>query len=346
MLAFYSSMKNITKLQLAKRNVRVQYLILVMLSLWILIGMRNVLYGRDTLGYVMDFKSSTTLDLSQSVEPGYKMLCFIIRLFTDNYHVYLMVTSLSMIIGMYRILKRYLSNSYEIVAAISIYVLLGILAFNMAAIRQTLALSLALFAFIYADEGKWKRFIFCIGIAFLFHNSSFVLLLLYPLKYIDAKWYGLAGVACLFLVGVVAPGAVIPFLQSHMPIEDRFSQYGTIYESSQNYTGFMLQLILVLIAYVRRDYIRMPVMTKNLFFNVSYIGLAIQSLTISLAELYRLSFYFCVFDIILVPVALSSFTGANAKTIRVCFILGCLFYIFILSGAGVLPLPQSYRINF
>lgn len=344
--AFYHSMKQLTKIQFATENEKVQYLFLVMFALWILVGMRNVLYGRDTFGYVMEFRESTFLSLNDIAEPGFKVLCYIVRSITDNYHVYLMVTSFSTIVAMYKLMRRYFSYSYEILAAICIYVLLGILAFNMAALRQSIALSLGIFAFIYADGGKWKKYLLCVGIAYLFHNSSFILLLIYPLRYIDARRYGLIAVSATFAIGVIASGTIVSFLQSYLPMEDRFAQYGTMYESSQNYTGFALQLILVLVAYLRRDYIKLPSKTKNLFFNMAYIGLAVQSLTMSLAELYRVSFYFCVFDIVLVPLALSSYTSANASTIRNCFIIGCLFYIFVLSGAGVLPLPQAYRVAF
>ena len=341
----YGNMKTRTSILLAKKTNKVTYLYLVMIALWILIGMRDILYGRDTLGYVMDFKGANGFDFAGSTEPGYMLFIYIFHAITDNYHIFLMAASLSTIVAMYKIMKQYFSDSYEIIAAICIYTLLGILAFNMAALRQTIAVSCGIIAFMYATKGKLKHFLLCVAIAYTFHNSAFILLLLYPLQYINTKRFGLIGVAVLFTIGVVAPGTVVPFLQTYLPMEDRFSQYGTSYESSQNYTGFLLQLILVLVAYFRRDYIQLDSKTKNLFFNCAYIGLGVQSLTGSLAELYRVSFYFCIFDIILIPLALMTFKGANAKYIRLCFILGALFYIFILSGGGVLPLKQNYVIK-
>lgn len=345
MFLLYGNMRNRTSMELSTKKSRVTYLYWVMIALWILIGMRDVRYGRDTLGYVINFKEATGFNFQDSVEPGFSILVSSVRAITSNYHVYLMVASLSTVVAMYKIMKRYFSDSYEIIAAICIYTLLGILAFNMAALRQTIAVSCGIFAFMYATENKWKHFLVSVAIAYTFHNSSFILLALYPLQYIDTKGYGLIGVAALFAIGVVAPGIVVPFLQTYLPMEDRFSQYGTIYESTQNYTGFLLQLILVMVAYFRRDYIRLAPKAKNLFFNCAYIGLGVQSLTGSLAELYRVSFYFCIFDIILIPIALMTFKGANTRNIRLFFILGTLFYIFVLSGGGVLPLKQDYVIN-
>lgn len=341
----YCFMKNRTRREFATNNSRVQYLYLVMLALWLLIGMRNVLYGRDTLGYVIEFKQSTSLNLKESVEPGYDLLAYVVRVFTSNYHVYLMIVSLSMVVGMYQIMRKFFSTSYEILAAICVYVLLGLLAFNMAALRQTISLSMGIFAFMYADDGKWKQFLLCVVIAYLFHNSAFVLLIIYPLRFLNVSRLGLYIALAFFTLGVISPGLIAPFIQTYIPLEDRFAQYGTIYESSQNYTGFVLQLILILIAYFSQKRLNLSQTSKNLLFNCAYIGLAVQSLTGSLAELYRLSFYFCCFDIILVPIALSTFKGKYAEMIKWGFIVGCLIYIFILSGAGVLPVKQKYSLE-
>lgn len=346
MFILYSGMKVSASKELLQKNIRVRYLYWLMGGLWLLIGMRDILYGRDTLGYVMSFKEAIVSNWRDSAEPGFHLLEYLTRSITDNYHVFLMIASFSSIIAMYKIMKRYFSDSYEIIAAICIYVLLGILAFNMAAMRQTIAVSIGIFAFMYAADGKWKHFLVCVALAYTFHNSSFVLLALYPLRYLDAKRYGIIGVAAVFILGVVAPASVTPFLQAHLPVEDRFAAYGTVYESSQNYTGFFLQLILVLIAYMRRNHIQLDHKTKNMFFNTAYIGLAIQSLTGSLAELYRVSFYFCIFDMVLIPIALMTFKGPKARTMRIGFIIFALFYIFVLSGGGVLPLKQEYNVQF
>lgn len=338
-------MKSRTNHELAIQKSSVQYLNVVMFALWILIGMRNVLYGRDTLGYVIEFNRATSLNLKESVEPGYNLLVYIVRSVTSNYHIYLMIASISTIMAMYRLMRRYFTSSYEIIASICIYVLLGLLAFNMAALRQTIALSFGIFAFMYADDGKWKQFLVCVGVAYLFHNSSIVLLIIYPLRFLNVKRFGLFIALGFFVLGMLYPGLVAPFIQKYLPFEDRFTQYGTTYESSQSYTGFVLQLILILIAYVSQKQMKLSKSSMNLLFNCAYLGLAIQSLTGSLAELYRLSFYFSFFDIILVPIALYSYKGKSADMIRGLFIIGCLIYIFILSGSGVLPVKQNYIIQ-
>lgn len=338
----FFSLYYIKNCSLSSEAKKKKILSVVVCSLAILVGFRNVLYGRDTLGYVLDFKNTSVINLKETTEPGYHLLVCVLQLITSNYHVFLFTAYLSTPIALYKILEKYLTSEYEILASLCIYVLLGLLAFNMAAIRQTLAVSFGLFAFIYAADGKLLRFLVCVAIAYSFHNSAFVLLVLFPLRYINTKSYGLIFVGICFIIGVVASHLLIPFFQTYIPMEDRFAQYGTTYESSQNYVGFTLQFILVLLAFIKRNEIQLENKTKNLFFSVAYLGLAIQSLTATLAEFFRLSIYFCIFDIILIPLALSTFHGSNAKLMRTCFIIGCLVYILLLSGGGVLPHKEEF----
>jgi hypothetical protein len=321
------------------------YLFWVLFALWILIGMRDIAYGQDTLSYVLSFRKSVDYStVRQSVEPLFSLLTSTVRSVTDNYHVYLMVGALSTPIALYYLFKSYFNSTFEVLTAICIYTLLGLLAFNMAAMRQTIALSWVIVAFVCADRGKWLKFLVCVAVAYLFHNSSFVAVALYPLRYLNLSKWGFLGVAVAVAIGTFMPDAVIPFVQSHIFDEDRFVAYGTVYESSQNYTAFFLQLILVVVAYLRQNCLQVSQTTKNLLFNVAYIGLSIQALAGVLAEFYRLSFYFCTFDIVLVSLALSTYKGEVGRVVKVGFIVGCLFYIFVLSGGGVLPTRRNLTI--
>ena len=79
-----------------------------------------------------------------------------------------------------------------------------------------------------------------------------------------------------------------------------------------------------------------------MFFMMAYIGLAFQATSGVLFEMFRISFYFCIFDIVLVPLALSTFKGSNSTFIKTAFVLGCLVYIFLLAGGdATLPHPSN-----
>lgn len=46
-----------------------RFLLYSIIALWILVGTRDVLYGRDTLGYVVHFKRVTSFNWDDNVEP-------------------------------------------------------------------------------------------------------------------------------------------------------------------------------------------------------------------------------------------------------------------------------------
>lgn len=327
----------------ATKNGRPQYLFWVIFVLWLLIGLRDQLFGRDTLGYVNFFQKSLVLDLKDKPEPLHDLFVFLIRSITDNYHIYLLLSAAPICLALYYLFKRYLNNSYEVLAAICIYTVLGIFGFNNAGLRQTIAMSLGIFAFLYADKDKWIPSVLCLIIAYFYHNSSFILFLIYPAFFFNPKRYGPIIVIALFLIGAVMPGVVMPFIQTYLPMEDRFGNYAE-FTQNQNYTGFFLQMILVAIAYIQKDKVMLPEKTKNFFMNMAFLGLGMQSLTVTFAEMFRVSYYFCIFDLVLVPLALTSFKGEQGKTIRVAFIIVCLIYIFIISQAATLPIKQDYTI--
>lgn len=327
----------------ASKKGRPLYLFWVIFVLWLLIGLRDQLYGRDTLGYVKYFHATTVLDLKDKPEPLHDLFVYLVRSLSDNYHVYLLLSAAPICLAFYYLFKKYLNGSYEVLAAICIYTLLGIFGFNNAGLRQTIAMSMGIFAFLYADKGKWVQSVLWLVTAYFFHNSSFILFLIYPAFFFNPKRYGPIIVLALFLVGAVMPGSVMPFIQAYLPMEDRFGGY-VEFTQYQNYTGFFLQMILVAIAYIQKDKVMLPEKTKNFFMNMAFLGLGMQSLTVTFAEMFRVSYYFCIFDLVLVPLALTLFKGEQGKMIRAAFIIGCLIYIFIISQAATLPLKQNYII--
>lgn len=321
---------------------RVTYMMLAVGAMWFIIGLRGIDYGVDTRGYVNNFLYMTNLDLQESKESLYSVVVYLIRCLTDNYHIFFLVCSAGYCIALYALMRRYFSSAYQVLAAICILFLLGIFAFSMAGIRQTMAMGFTILAFIEADKGNWKRFLLWIAIAFGFHNSSLMMLCVYPLRYINLGKYGFLLVAVFFSVSFIMPQNVIDVLQGQEMVSERFGSYGTIYESHQNYSGFILQVILLFVAYSRKKYLKLNENTRNLFFNMAFLGVATQSMTVVIAEFFRVSFYFCIFDIVLVPLALMTLTGKISNIYRFMFIAGCLLYIFVFSS-GVLPVSVSYN---
>lgn len=327
-------------------KVYLQYLALVSLALWFLIGLRDVLIGRDTLGYVQYFMESTSLstnELKENAEPLFQLFTTACRSITDNYHIYLLLASSSMCYALYCLFKKFFNTNYEILAAICIYVLLGILSFNMAGIRQTIAMSFGIFAFLLLNDGKWIKSLLLIGIAYFFHNSSIIYLVMFSFYFINYRKVGVWLLILMIGVSVFASYYISSFLETILTTSDRFAHYD-VESEGQSYVALVLQIILIVVAWRQKDKIGLNEKAKNTLFLMAFVGAAIQSTSGVLFEMFRMSFYFSIFDIVLIPLALSSVKGENASLIRAAFIIGCLLYIFVIAGGdATLPHPQEYQ---
>lgn len=322
------------------QNGRNWFLILSIGLMWLMIGLRSIDIGYDTRDYVQAFLTANSFSFSDTKEPLFWATTSFIRLFTDNYNIYFLLIQSAYCISLFLLLKRHLATTIESLIAITLIFLLGIYAFSASGLRQTIAIGFVILAFLTAEKEKWFAYALCIAIAFGFHNSSLMMAPMFLLRKVNLNRVAIPMVIAMFIVAQVMPENIVELMYSRDSIlESRYGNYGTIYESKQNYSGFILQLILVIMVFIRRNKINLPSETKNFFFNMAYLGLGFQSMTVVIAEFFRISLYFCIFDIVLVPIALTTFTR-NKKIIYSGFMIGCLIYIFLLAKGNVMPMSN------
>lgn len=340
LILFCIVLSKTTSIQLQHKSSPVLYLLLVILFMWIIIGCRDITVGSDTPDYVKDFRGMTyNKAIGSSSEVVFALVTYAIRSITDNYHVYFFLMSIIYCSGLYFLLKRYLHKSDEILIAICVLFLFGIYYLSVAAMRQIAAIGFTIYAFMSADKGRWKSFLLLVGIAFCLHNSSLITLLFYPLKRLNLKSFGILIVAGFFILSLVIPKDFMMMLQFAMDSDEiKYSQYGSSNEEGLSLSGFYLQLIPLIFVYLRRNKIPLKEETKNLFLNCAYLGAGFQALTPVVAEFFRVSIYFSIFDIVLIPLALSSLSKPYRVIGKGLFIAGCLVYLFVLSTENVMPI--------
>ena len=244
-------------------------------------------------------------------------------------------------------MRKYLKSSNEILIGVFVLFIFQIYAFSVAAMRQTFALGFVILAFLEADKGRWKRFLLWIALGIGFHNSAVLGLIIYPLRNINLGKYGIFLVAALFGLSLALPRDFMMLIQQYIGFESdlRYFNYGSSYESELSLSGFIMQLIPLVIIYIRRDKLRLDNHTKNLFLNCAYLGAGLQSIVVVVAEFYRVSFYFAIFDIVLIPLAFSTLSPQTSRIVKTAFILVSLLYLFIIS-TGSLPLPDASTSNY
>lgn len=160
-----------------KKWVRMLFLILSILPPTILAGLRDAKLGRDWFGYGIDIWNLATnhnlyqtLTQFQAIEPGYKLLNYIIGYFSFDCHIFFFFHQ--MILVSIAVFISYRYRKYRCSEVILLFYFLYVFNTSMTIIRQSIALMLCQLAFMLWDSNLRKKSIAFIGIAFFFHFSS------------------------------------------------------------------------------------------------------------------------------------------------------------------------------
>lgn len=334
----------------SKKNADKMYITLCILSLWLLIGLRDMSVGADTSGYIEEFGFIARLGFSgmwlQTIEykdPLYILISWFISRVTTNYTIYLLIWALFPAISLYITFKHVLKkDKTDCLISILVFFLLGFFAFYVAGIRQTAALSIILLSYKSIQQKKIIHFLLYVFVASLLHNSAVIFIIAFPLCFVKLRWwYILILAALLYMVSIVALDNV--FVLAQYFYGDRFDSYQQGYESTQSSSALIMQIILFAICFFKYKPLieREPINSALLIF--SFIGICFQSMAGMLAEMSRISFYFCIFDLILVPRALNEYGGKKYNSLIVtAFSIVAMVYLFFLTSANL----PDYRIAF
>ena len=215
--------------------------------------------------------------------------------------------------------------------------------------RQGLAVIILWFSIRYVKERKPIRFLLCICLAFLFHNTSVVGLILYPAYWFLSKKDTRVMKFLLITISFFVPalfGVSIAFLQNYVPIFSKYVSYLTQVLQIKieanwvlNWT-YMVCVSIVLVPFLRM--LRQSEVGMEWLLFLCFWQLSSYLLSAYISSGYRMAFYFEIGIMLcyayIVPRLKSRFNRVALNS----FILGaCLFhftYKFYIRGkAEIFP---------
>lgn len=325
------------------------FVVVSMFFLWLLIGLRDISVGTDTRSYVEEFNTISRLSMSNmwvqafdNKEPLYVIISWLISSISNDYTFYLLSWALFPVVSFYVTFKKELKNSYDCLIAIVVFFLLGLYAFYVAGIRQTAALSIILLSYKTLYQKKLLKFLIYVFIASFIHSSAIIFIIAYPLCFLEIHWWYI-----FILVGVVFISNLIDlstvFIVSKYFFGEKYESYEVGYESTQSSSALIMQIILFLICFFKKNRLKEADSSNNVLLILSFVGIIFQSLAGMLAEMSRISFYFCISDIIIVPRALNEYSkGKTRSLIKLMFVVVCIIYLFFLTSANL----PDYKFSF
>lgn len=205
--------------------------------------------------------------------------------------------------------------------------------FTMTGLRQAMAMSCILMAFICIMEEKPVKFILLVLLGSLFHSSAWVFVFAYPVSKIKLGKAGesilvpvtIAAALVFSRVGIGLISHMAPdYYKSYLDSDTTLSIMGVVIQAAVIYFCIFLQGNLV--AREEKYTKIMPLLLIGLFFRVLSVT--------TFAEMFRISMYFSIFSVILAPGALETQRMENKRLIEFFLLVILLMYFAMASGGS------------
>lgn len=188
-------------------------IILFFSILFFITAFRAHTVGADTMNYEAMFRRFSGWSFARNLqykEPAFAVLCKLISLFTNDFQWLLIIASLLSIVPVAIIYS--LEIEYPLT---TIALLLSISNFYMffSGMRQSIAISLGMIAFLFVRKRKFILFLLIAVLAFFFHRTALILILMYPLYHIRLVKKSLYFVIPAMILVFVFNKPIFSFLQ-------------------------------------------------------------------------------------------------------------------------------------
>lgn len=300
------------------------YIIFTSAFLILLMGLRHRTCYIDTVRYVGGFRRIENMSFMQVYESMDKDVGFWLfsKIIGDvsgfNYTVWLFVLAILYIIPIAVLIKKY---SLSPLFSFLVFWALGFFFFAMTGLRQTLAFSFILISFLFLHNRNLKSFVLTIIVAALFHKTALIFLIAYPLTALPLNRITLVGYAGL-AVFVNVFGRTL--LSIFMIADERFAGYAGFHGA--NTSGLVIQLLILLFSlYFLQD--EKDSEQNRMLFHLCLLGCIFQSVAIHVAEMFRISMYFSIFNIILFANAIySTYKDSTLAIAKPATLIALCFY--------------------
>lgn len=311
------------------------FLLFVAIQLIMIFAMRDTDVGVDLLRYNRIYEEisvSNFMDILRNPEYFTSILFYIVIYicthFGISYHVFLGLFGIIAVVPNIYYINRYSTHPY---ISVLIYLSLGIYSFQFSGLKQTMAMTLVLFAFDAAITRNIKRFYVFIILAMLCHLTAIICLpiyVIYKLKY--KNWMILPIILSLIIAYIFRDNIaqLVTHLFSDGEYLGRYTSSGTV-----GSTSFFLLLLLVFIIIFANIDIRNNEKLISYYFKLILISVFIQFMSSYAYSFTRLNYYYIQF----LPIVISSVIDLpitsnfrNKRFMKILSITSCIIF-FILS---------------
>ena len=329
-LAFWYKDIDVDKTQ--KRN----YLIFVGLFLFVFLGARSSLLGStDTLNYCNMMRKAIGSGSwrqfydEDGVETGFQFFTFCLsRIFRGSQFIIFASAFIYVVSICYFIYH----NSDDAPLSLTMYITLGMMTFEMQGMRQSIAMSVCLFAYEFAKHKKFMKFLLLVLLAMQFHQTAVVFIIIYFL--INLKF--------------TIPNLVLIFMGSFLAVffaEKIIGVANNVFDMEYNNTvdeggtiATLIYLIIIITTFWFNKRLQYNGNATKLLYVAILGGVCYILRYFGALASERISFYFIFSLLALLPNTLKSLQIEESSFVRtLVIILSIGLFVYRLQGSDFIP---------
>lgn len=304
------------------------YCIFVGVTLFLILGLRHPLVGQgDTYNvYLNNFTDIYLGGISEAFSQGKDILFQIASyffgvIFGPNPNLYVFVFSFPYIYSVTRLI--YLYSKMPMLSFI-VFSSLHFYGFAFSGMRQINAMTILLLSYTFLKKKKYFRFFLCILIASLFHQVAIVFALVPIAQFIFERFKINKIFLFMFpILGLINSLFLKNWLSNFINLiasnEDR---YAHMVEQNQttNLTSFFIFLVILIFTFIT---LKNKVQDRDLFLLllITSIGTFFAPMTLIAREFGRVAYCFSIFNILLIPQAVSTVRSGKLRFLVISFLV-------------------------
>lgn len=293
--------------------------------LFVLLALRDKSVGRDLDNYKYIFDSVRADDLkniwSFDAEFLFKVLIWVVGLFTDDYQWFLATAALLTVLPIALVYCKDRTHSF---VKIALFVNMSTFVMMFSGLRQSIAMAIGMFAFLMVRDKKPVRFLLLVLLALCFHTSAFMLIFMYPVYNITLKkkhlLFIIPAMLALFIFNDAVFSVLLSVYNAFVGGDESITQTGAL-------GSLVLFALLAVFAYVIPDESKIDREVIGLR-NFLLFAVALQCFAPLHSLAMRMNYYYILF----IPLAIGKILQIPAPRFRQVARLGeiviILFFVF------------------
>lgn len=298
------------------------FVFFIALQMILLLALRAKEIGIDTHSYYGRFYKYADMSWGDIFadsyqEVGFSILIKLIGSYTENYQWLLAACAVLTIVPISIVITKYSPDAF---LSFLLFICFGYFGFMFSGIRQGLAIGMLVYSYRFIREKKLIPFLIVVFLASQFHHSAIAFLPAYFIAGLKIDKYSVVFWVALWVLTFAFKNQIYDFMEKTL-----FSTVDNIYKS--NVTGAYMWNIMMTIIAIIGIIANYTVTEKNRnfeqFVNLMSFGAILTLFTSIGGNAKRLSEYYCVFLIFLIPGIKDRFKDKTTKKI-ICVLLAIL----------------------